>query len=112
MDNDTLGIIVMSGFALAFFGIPGFVGYRVARERGRNPFLWCIFSAFCPPFPIIVLYMIRPLKVVPGKTIRCPFCQEITFAKINECEVCGEKLHLPEDHPLMVQAQAKALAQN
>ena len=110
MDNDTVGVIVITAFAAAIFGIPALVGYRVARERGRNPVLWCIFSACAPPLPIIILYMMRPTKVVPGKTVRCPYCQEITYTKIACCEVCGKELLLPEGHPLM--AQAKTLPQN
>ena len=111
MDNDTIGVLFFSGCALVFFGIPGFVGYRAAKERGRNRIIWTILSAFFPPVPIIILYMIRPAKVVPGKSIRCPYCQEIAFTKVGCCEVCGKELVLPKAHPL-VSEEAKPITQN
>lgn len=110
MDQETGAIIFAASFVIVFFCVPAVVGYKVARERGRNPIGWTILSAFFPPVPIIVLYMIKPAKVVPGKTIRCPYCQEITFAKVMICEVCQKELHLRQDHPLMTTTAAAETA--
>ena len=41
-------------FITLFFGIPGLIGFVMARKRGKNPFLW---GVFCAVFPFVLLVL-------------------------------------------------------
>lgn len=49
-------------FLLLLFGLPGAVGFHLARRRGKNPFLWGILSAVFPFFLLILKLHHKPLE--------------------------------------------------
>jgi TM2 domain-containing membrane protein YozV len=47
-------------FILLFFGIPGLFGFIMARKRGKNPYLWGLFSAVFPFFLVVLKMQYKP----------------------------------------------------
>jgi hypothetical protein len=43
-------------FLLMLFGLPGALGFYMAKRRGKNPILWGLLSAVFPFF-LLVLHM-------------------------------------------------------
>ena len=52
-------------FLLLLFGLPAATGFYMARQRGKNPFLWGILSGIFPFF-LVVLHMQHKRKAKPG----------------------------------------------
>ena len=49
-------------FIVLLFGIPGVFGFRMARKRGKNPYLWGFLSAIFPFFLVVLNMQHKPLK--------------------------------------------------
>jgi len=48
-------------FLLLLFGLPAAIGFRMARRRGKNPFLWGILSGVFPFFLVVLNFQYKPL---------------------------------------------------
>jgi len=48
-------------FLLMLFGLPGALGFYLARRRGKNPLLWGLLSALFPFFLIVLHFQHKPL---------------------------------------------------
>jgi len=48
-------------FLLILFGLPAAVGFRMARRRGKNPFLWGLLSGIFPFFLVVLKTQHKPL---------------------------------------------------
>ncbi|HIJ97241.1 MAG TPA: hypothetical protein HPP94_16195 [Desulfuromonadales bacterium] len=48
-------------FLLLLFGLPGALGFYLARRRGKNPLLWGLLSAVFPFFLIVLHYQHKPV---------------------------------------------------
>lgn len=47
-------------FVILFFGIPGILGFAMARKRGRNPYLWGLLCFFLPFLLVVLKMQYRP----------------------------------------------------
>ena len=85
-------IIIM----LIILGIPGTIGARLAKSKGRNAVGWFILSAFFW-LPILIVILLPPVKEVSGKYRECPACKEFVKWRASVCKNCGTALSpLPE----------------
>ncbi len=41
-------------FITTLFGLPGAIGFYLAKNRGKNPFLWGLLSAVFPVFLLVL----------------------------------------------------------
>lgn len=41
-------------FLLLLFSLTAALGFRMARRRGKNPFLWGLLSGLCPFFLVVL----------------------------------------------------------
>jgi len=48
-------------FLLLLFGLPAALGFRMARRRGKNPFLWGFLSGIFPFFLVVLNLHHKPL---------------------------------------------------
>lgn len=57
-------------FLLLLFGLPGALGFYMARRRGKNPLLWGLLSAVFPFFIVVLHMQYKPLdkKGAPPST--------------------------------------------
>ena len=65
----------------------GFVGYVLAKNKGRNPLIWFLLCAVIPPLLIAVL-LLPPIEAL-GYTKRCAHCAEIIKEDATMCKHCG-----------------------
>jgi hypothetical protein len=55
-------------FLLLLFGLPGALGFYLAKRRGKNPLLWGLMSAVFPVFLLVLRYYHKPLPKEPPST--------------------------------------------
>lgn len=55
-------------FLLLLFGIPGSIGFYMAKKRGKNPFLSALVSGLFP-FYLVILRAEQKLKTDPKSGI-------------------------------------------
>lgn len=53
-------------FLLLLFGLPGALGFYMAKRRGKNPFLWGLLSAVFPFFLVVLNMQYKPLNKKNG----------------------------------------------
>lgn len=63
-------------------------GGKLAYNRGKNPLLWGIASAFFP-ICIMIVWFEKPLKEVQGQFKRCPACGEWLKWAEDPCRYCA-----------------------
>lgn len=49
-------------FLLLLFGVPAAIGFKMARRRGKNPFLWGLLSGIFPFFLVVLNLQHKPLS--------------------------------------------------
>lgn len=76
---------------LIILGIPGTIGARLAKSKGRSAVGWFILSALFW-LPILVVLFLPPVKEVPGTYRECPVCKEFVKWKAAVCKHCGTAL--------------------
>jgi len=69
------------------FLLPGLLGARFARLKGRNPLLWFLFCACLPP-ALFLLRGLPPLREVPGRYRRCAECDALIPWQQERCPEC------------------------
>jgi hypothetical protein len=52
-------------FLLLLFGLPGAIGFYLAKRRGKNPLLWGLMCAVIPFFLVVLHYQYKPIKKDP-----------------------------------------------
>ncbi len=75
-------------FLLLLFGLPAALGVKLARSRGKNPFIWGIISGVFPFF-LLVLHFHRPDKEITGHFRKCPLCNRTFPWKDSACKYCS-----------------------
>lgn len=102
-----LGIIVL-------WSVFGVVGYLLARQKGMDPTVGCLWGFFLGPIGwlIVALSGDQPKTTAPdGRPLRkCPACAEMVLAEASVCRYCQAQLP-PMPHPeIPPQFQPEALA--
>jgi hypothetical protein len=57
----------LSYFILLFVALPAAIGFRMARRRGKNPFLWGMLSGIFPFFLVVLNLQHKPIS--PSRNI-------------------------------------------
>jgi len=70
--------------------LAGVVGVVIAHRRGRDRIIWGLLSAFFPP--LILMLLVLPPRVAPGRTRRCPYCSKILNNNDISCRYCKREL--------------------
>lgn len=47
-------------FLLLLFGLPGTIGFFMAKRRKKNPYLWSVLSALFPFFLVVLRMNYKP----------------------------------------------------
>lgn len=81
------GIGLQEILILAFFIVISVAGYRIAKKKQRNAWLWAI-AIFIFPLSIIVLMCIG----FNHKTKLCPYCSEDIREEAKVCKHCGREV--------------------
>jgi len=56
-------------FIVTLFGLPGAIGFYLAKRRGKNPFLWGLLSAVFPVFLLVLKHKYKPQQKDTTPTI-------------------------------------------
>jgi hypothetical protein len=70
--------------------IAGLIGGVIAYKKGRGTLLWALLSALFPPLIVVVLLL--PPLLAPGRTRQCPYCARIVYRNDTKCRYCGREL--------------------
>ncbi len=68
----------------------GVAGGLIAYKKGREWYFWALLCALFPP--IVLLLILLPPKLAPGKTRQCPYCAKIVYRADTQCRHCGREL--------------------
>jgi len=82
-------------FLLLLFGLPAALGFKLARSRGKNPFLWGMLSGVFPFF-LVVLHFHRPDNEIHGHFRMCSQCGRTFPWKAAACKYCGTPVESPD----------------
>ena len=75
-------------FLLLIFGLPAAVGFKLARARNKNPFIWGLLSGVFPFF-LVVLHFNKPTHEIRGHFRECGNCHGIIPWKDTVCKYCA-----------------------
>ncbi len=83
--------LLQIAYVAFFFGLPGALGFWLARSKGKNPFVWFIFTFFFPP-TLMIIYFQGPARPVTGHYRQCPKCREYSKWRETSCRFCQTDL--------------------
>lgn len=80
----------------------GLIPSMIAKNKGRDAFLWWLYGALIFPVALVHSLLISPdqqtadaRELSSGKQ-KCPFCAEFIRPEAAVCKHCGRDLPVPE----------------